>query len=94
MTRDPESGPDADLDDVLDVEPPVTLSEALGEESGPDVSSIPGVGDVFAARLQNHGVCEPAGVAELSVSELADALRTSEGRARRIHEAAERREGD
>lgn len=90
MTRDPDSPADADLDDVLDVEPPVTLSEALGEESGTDLSTIPGVGEVFAARLQNHGISEPAEVAELAVAELADALGTSEGRAERIRDAARR----
>lgn len=88
MSRNPEGSADADVDDVLNVEPPVTLSQALGEESGPDLSAIPGVGEVFSARLQNHGICEPERVARLAVGELADALHTSEGRARRIRRAA------
>lgn len=93
MSQDPESAADADVDDVLEVEPPVTLSEALGEETGPDLSSISGVGEVFAARLQNHGIREPAGVAELTVEELASALRTSPGRAERIRAAAREEAG-
>lgn len=93
MTTNPDSSANVDVDDVLDVEPPVTLSEALGEESAPDLSSIPGVGEVFAARLQNHGICEPERVAGLSVEELAETLHTSEGRAERIREAARERGG-
>ena len=93
MSMDPDASANADVDDVLNVEPPVTLSEALGEESGPDLSSIPGVGEVFAARLQNHGICDPDRVGALSVEELADTLRTSEGRARRIRRAARDRDG-
>lgn len=94
MSTNPDASADADVDDVLNVEPPVTLSEALGEESGPDLSSIPGVGEVFAARLQNHGICDPERVAGLPVAELADALRTSEGRAERIRRAARNRGGE
>lgn len=94
MSTNPDASADADVDDVLDVEPPVTLSEALGEESGPDVSAIPGVGEVFAARLQNHGICDPGRVAELSVEELADTLHTSEGRAERIRRAARDHDGE
>lgn len=94
MSTNPDASANADVDDVLNVEPPVTLSEALGEESGPDLSSIPGVGEVFAARLQNHGICDPDRVGTLSVEELADTLRTSEGRARRIRRAARDRDGD
>lgn len=94
MSTNPDASANADVDDVLNVEPPVTLSEALGEESGPDLSSIPGVGEVFAARLQNHGICDPDRVGALSVEELADTLRTSEGRARRIRRAARDRDGD
>lgn len=94
MARDPDSAAEANVDDVLDVEPPVTLSEALGEEPASDLSLIPGVGEVFGARLQNHGIREPAEVAELSVTELADALSTSEGRAERIRDAARERTRD
>lgn len=90
MSQDPDSAADADVDDVLEVEPPVTLSEALGEASGVDLTEIPGVGEVFAARLQNQGISEPEGVADLSVEELASTLRTSRGRAERIRSAARR----
>lgn len=93
MSRDPDSAADADVDDVLEVEPPVTLSEALGEASSTDLSSIPGVGEVFAARLQNHGICEPSAVADLDVTELASVLRTSPGRAERIRTAAREQRG-
>ncbi len=94
MSTNSDASANADVDDVLNVEPPVTLSEALGEESGPDLSSIPGVGEVFAARLQNHGICDPERVAELSLEELAEALRTSPGRAERIRRAARARDGE
>jgi len=94
MSTNPDGSANADLDDVLNVEPPVTLSEALGEESGSDLSSIPGVGDVFAARLQNHGIRDADRVAALSIEELAGALRTSEGRARRIRRAAREQRED
>lgn len=90
MSQNPGNAADADVDDVLEVEPPVTLSEALGEATAPDLSSISGVGEVFAARLQNHGVCEPEDVATMDVAELASALRTSPGRAQRIRAAARR----
>lgn len=91
MSTTPDGTTDVDVDDVLEVEPPVTLSQALGEESGPDLSSIPGVGEVFAARLQNHGITDPDRVARLPVEELADALHTSEGRAERIRRSARER---
>lgn len=94
MSTNPDSSADADVDDVLNVEPPVTLSEALGEESGPELSSLPGVGQVFSARLQNQGICDPEQVARFSVEELAEVLRTSEGRAERIRRGARNRRSD
>lgn len=89
MSRDdPSRASRAEPDDVYDVEPPVTLSEALGEDSRPDLGTVAGVGDVFAVRLHRHGVTTPGEVAEMDVEQLAEVLETSAGRAANIREAA------
>lgn len=91
MSRDdPSRASRAGPDDVYDVEPPVTLSEALGEDSRPDLGSVPGIGDVFAVRLHRHGVSSPRDVAGMEVEELAGVLETSRGRAANIRQAADR----
>lgn len=90
MSQDDPSDPArADPAQVFDVEPPVTLSEALGGESSPDLTELTGIGDVFAARLRRRGVSEPGEVADLEPDELADALQTSVGRAANILDAAQ-----
>lgn len=89
MSRDdPSTASRAGPDDVYDVEPPVTLSEALGDHSRPDLEALAGVGEIFAVRLHRHGVTAPDEVAEMGVGELADVLETSEGRASNIRAAA------
>lgn len=89
MSRDdPSRASRAEPDDVFDVEPPVTLSEALGDDSRPDLEVVSGVGEVFAVRLHRHGVASPREVADMDVDELAEVLETTTGRAANIREAA------
>lgn len=90
MSQDDPSDPArAEPEHVFDVEPPVTLSEALGDETSPDLTELPGIAEVFAARLHRRGVSDPEEVSAMDPSELADALDTSLGRAVNILDAAQ-----
>lgn len=86
---DPDDPARADPKDVFDVEPPVTLSEALGDETSAALSELPGIGEVFAARLHRSGVTGREEVAAMDAAELAAVLETSRGRAANILEAAQ-----
>lgn len=86
---DPDEPARAEPEAVFDVEPPVTLSQALGDETSPDLTELPGIGDVFAARLHRSGVTDPEEVAEMDAGELAAVLETSPGRAANVLRAAQ-----
>lgn len=90
MSQDDPSDPvPARPEHVYDAEPPVTLSEALGEQTRPALSDLPGIGEVFEARLHRRGVSDPEEVPAMGADELAEALDTSPGRAANIVEAAQ-----